>query len=292
MFQGPTQSGAFPPGKSSSPTGLEEGPVLLLGHFPWKPSDLEEAGPRDVYYRGLELLLEGWPERCVQPNGLVWVIEKLGGSAPSVTHNRIHGRMHEPGRALECTPVRREFRKSAEILEPVLRVEQEKRNPSMSVELPGTSVCKEDGIGQAGSSGAGMQLQLSVRTGHPKGPYGMLGTTWREPAEQQIPIKARTFIDYEVPRREELRKDRNAQEMLEIITFTGVDAPHRSGGIREIAPGVPRPRYVHLRRRGLEYLDGPEYLGRNSAQHTPGGAAPGGHVSRPRRKNDRRRRQP
>ena len=87
VFQGPTQSGRLPTGEIIIATGPEEGPVLLLGHFPWKPSDLEEAGPRDVYYRSLELLLEGWPERCVQPNGLVWVIEKLGGSAPSVTNH-------------------------------------------------------------------------------------------------------------------------------------------------------------------------------------------------------------
>ena len=89
--QGPIPSGILPTGEiiiATRPeaTGPEEGPVLLLGHFPWHPSDLEEAGPRDVYYRGLEHLLEGWPERCVQPNGLVWVIEKLGGSAPSITH--------------------------------------------------------------------------------------------------------------------------------------------------------------------------------------------------------------
>ena len=94
--QGPMRSGILPTGEIIIATSLEatrpeangpeEGPVLLLGHFPWQPGDLEKAGPRDVYYRGLEKLLEGWPERCVQPNGLVWVIEKLGGSAPSITH--------------------------------------------------------------------------------------------------------------------------------------------------------------------------------------------------------------
>ena len=89
--QGPMRSGILPTGEIIIATrpeanGPKEGPVLLLGHFPWQPSDLEKAGPRDVYYRDLEHLLEGWPERCVQPNGLVWVIKKLGGSAPSVTH--------------------------------------------------------------------------------------------------------------------------------------------------------------------------------------------------------------
>ena len=84
--QGPMRSGTLPTGEIIIANGPEEGPVLLLGHFPWQPSDLEKAGPRDVYYHGLEKLLEGWPERCVQPNGLVWVIEKLGRSAPSVVH--------------------------------------------------------------------------------------------------------------------------------------------------------------------------------------------------------------
>ena len=86
--QGPIRSGTLPTGEIIIATGPEEGPVLLLGHFPWQPNgDLEKAGPRNVYYRGLEKLLEGWPERSIQPNGLVWIIEKLGGSAPSVTHH-------------------------------------------------------------------------------------------------------------------------------------------------------------------------------------------------------------
>ena len=80
--QGPIRSGILPTGEIIIANGPEEGPVLLLGHFPID----EEAGPRDVYYHGLEQLLEGWTERCGRPNGLVWVIEKLGGSAPSVTH--------------------------------------------------------------------------------------------------------------------------------------------------------------------------------------------------------------
>ena len=82
VHQGPIQTGILPTGEIIIANGLEEGPVLLLGHFPID----EEAGPYDVYYRGLEHHLEGWPERCVQPNGLVWVIEKLGGSAPSIPH--------------------------------------------------------------------------------------------------------------------------------------------------------------------------------------------------------------
>ena len=90
VHQGPIQTGILPTGEIIIANGLEEGPVLLLGHFPWLTSDLEEAGPPTiksrVYYRGLEHHLEGWPERCIQPNGLVWVIEKLGGSAPSIPH--------------------------------------------------------------------------------------------------------------------------------------------------------------------------------------------------------------
>ncbi len=81
--QGPIQSGILPTGEIIITTGPEEGPVLLLGHFPID----EEAGPYDVYYHGLEHFLEGWPERCVQPNGLVWVMEKLGGPAPSIPHH-------------------------------------------------------------------------------------------------------------------------------------------------------------------------------------------------------------
>ena len=80
--QGPIRTGILPTGEIIIANGLEEGPVLLLGQFPID----EEAGSRDVYYHSLERHLEGWPEKCVQPNGLVWVIEKLGGSTPSVTH--------------------------------------------------------------------------------------------------------------------------------------------------------------------------------------------------------------
>ena len=57
MFQGPTQFGQLPTGETVVSIGKEEGSVLLLGHFPWQPSDMEEAGPRDVYYHGLEHLL-------------------------------------------------------------------------------------------------------------------------------------------------------------------------------------------------------------------------------------------
>ena len=51
VHQGQIQTGILPTGEIIIANGLEEGPVLLLGHFPID----EEAGPRDVYYRGLEL---------------------------------------------------------------------------------------------------------------------------------------------------------------------------------------------------------------------------------------------
>ena len=82
VHQGPIRTGILPTGEIIIANGLEEGPVLMLGHFPID----QETGPRDVYYHSLEKHLEGWPERCGLPNGLVWVIDKLGGSAPSVTH--------------------------------------------------------------------------------------------------------------------------------------------------------------------------------------------------------------
>ena len=71
--QGPQRGGVLPTGEIFITTGPGEGPVLLLGHFPID----EEAGPYDVYYHGLEALLEGWPEHCGRPNGLAWVIERM-----------------------------------------------------------------------------------------------------------------------------------------------------------------------------------------------------------------------
>ena len=70
---GPYRSGALPTGEAFISTGRQDGPVLLLGNFPID----EEVGPHDVYYHGLEHLLDGWPERCGQPNGLAWIVERL-----------------------------------------------------------------------------------------------------------------------------------------------------------------------------------------------------------------------
>ena len=54
-------------------TGAPPGPVDVLGAFPSDP----DAGPLDVYHRGLNGHLDGWPERCETPGGLVWVRDRL-----------------------------------------------------------------------------------------------------------------------------------------------------------------------------------------------------------------------
>ena len=54
-------------------TGAPPGPVAVLGVFPSDP----DAGPLDVYYRGLDAHLDGWPERCESPGGLVWARDRL-----------------------------------------------------------------------------------------------------------------------------------------------------------------------------------------------------------------------
>lgn len=58
--------------------GPYHGPVLLLGVVP--PDD-QPDGPvgRRTYYRTLDTILEGWPQRCGQPGGLQWVRERLRG---------------------------------------------------------------------------------------------------------------------------------------------------------------------------------------------------------------------
>ncbi len=73
VFQGPTRPGRLPTGEVAVSSGTEEGPVLALGTFPID----ENAGPRDIYYRGLEQFLSGWAERCSEPNGLAWMIQRI-----------------------------------------------------------------------------------------------------------------------------------------------------------------------------------------------------------------------
>ena len=79
VFQGPTRAGLLPTGEMAVISGTEEGLVLALGTFPVD----ENAGPRDIYYRGLEAILEGWPEHCPQPNGLEWIMRRLASHQPT-----------------------------------------------------------------------------------------------------------------------------------------------------------------------------------------------------------------
>ena len=61
--------------------------------------------------------------------------------------------------------------------------------------------------------------------------------------------------------------------------------------ISEIVILLVTPGGTYIMEKRLEYLDGPEYLGRKSAQLFRRGRPWGGCI-RPRRKNDRRRHQP
>ena len=74
LFQGPTQAGRLPTGETLISSGTKQGPVLILGAFPVD----ENAGPHDVYYRGLEEFLSDWTERCNEPDGLAWMIQQIG----------------------------------------------------------------------------------------------------------------------------------------------------------------------------------------------------------------------
>ena len=75
--QGRYRMGTLPTGETVISTGREEGPVLVLGTFPIDP----EAGPMDVYYRGLEAHLDGWARKCIEPNGLKWLMDRMTGTA-------------------------------------------------------------------------------------------------------------------------------------------------------------------------------------------------------------------
>ena len=73
VFQGPTRAGLIPTGETAVISGTEEGLVLALGTFPVD----ENAGPNEVYYRGLDQLLSGWADHCTEPNGLAWMIQRI-----------------------------------------------------------------------------------------------------------------------------------------------------------------------------------------------------------------------
>ena len=63
------------------------GPLLVLGVFPIDP----DAGPCDVYYRGLDQHLEGWPEQCGGPDSLAWLIGKMTQASPDTVHTHLWG---------------------------------------------------------------------------------------------------------------------------------------------------------------------------------------------------------
>ena len=63
----------IPTGETAVISGTEEGLVLALGTFPVD----ENAGPNEVYYRGLDQLLSGWADHCTEPNGLAWMIQRI-----------------------------------------------------------------------------------------------------------------------------------------------------------------------------------------------------------------------
>ena len=69
------------------------GPLMILGTFPIDP----DAGPGDVYYNGLDRLLEGWPDHCGPPGGLTWLIGKMAQPDPDGAHAHLFGRRDENG---------------------------------------------------------------------------------------------------------------------------------------------------------------------------------------------------
>ena len=51
---------------------VSAGPLLVLGEF---PPDIGE--PFSIYYKSLDQVLAGWPERCQQPGGIAWVRKQI-----------------------------------------------------------------------------------------------------------------------------------------------------------------------------------------------------------------------
>lgn len=58
-----------------------DGRVMVLGMV---PADTLERG--EIYHHTLDRILDGWAERCGQPNGLSWVIARLREWAEEVGH--------------------------------------------------------------------------------------------------------------------------------------------------------------------------------------------------------------
>ena len=55
---------------------LAYGPVLIVGEIP--PDHLDQSVyRRDRYYATLDRILQGWPDHCGKPNGLIWVRDRI-----------------------------------------------------------------------------------------------------------------------------------------------------------------------------------------------------------------------
>ena len=52
------------------------GPVFVLGTVPPDHYD-ESPGRRDLYYATLDRILEGWPERCGEFDGMYWLRDRI-----------------------------------------------------------------------------------------------------------------------------------------------------------------------------------------------------------------------
>ena len=57
--------------------GRPQGPVFVLGVV---SADEVTDELRDLYYRTLEGILEGWPESCTQTDGLLWARDRLAAA--------------------------------------------------------------------------------------------------------------------------------------------------------------------------------------------------------------------
>ena len=60
---------------------VSHGPVLALGTV---EPDHREPGRRDPYYRTLDAVLAGWPAHCGEPDGLLWVRDRLAAAARTI----------------------------------------------------------------------------------------------------------------------------------------------------------------------------------------------------------------
>ena len=64
------------------------GPVLILGVV---PPDAVTSEQRELYYRTLDGILEGWPEACTGTEGLAWVRDRLGAAGQSRGQEKTKG---------------------------------------------------------------------------------------------------------------------------------------------------------------------------------------------------------